>query len=94
MTRRHERVDGNEPEGRRRIDDDEIVERANRLETVAEAKMAVELPNQLALELRERDPCRRDPQGPGLGGIGDVLETDVRLRERIVDRLLEEELGG
>jgi hypothetical protein len=48
------------PERRGRVDDDVLVEVPDRVELVLEPKVAVELPHQLDLGLRQRDSRAQD----------------------------------
>ena len=73
-----------QPERRRAVDDDVRIVPADRLQPVLQAEMRVELPDQLGLELRERDPGRRDPEIRLRRGHDHVGEAAVRLDDRVV----------
>src|SRR5205085_5356324 len=63
-----ERVDRDEAERRRRVDDDEVVVRPQRIEPILEAKRSVELSDELRLELCERDTRGQDGEVLDRGG--------------------------
>ena len=60
VRRRDERVDGQDAQGRRRVDHDVVVALPDARQLVLEAEVAVELPDQLGLRLGQRDPGAQD----------------------------------
>jgi hypothetical protein len=90
-----ERVDRQQPEGRRTVDHDVSELSLQLVDLVLEAEVRVHLPYQPRLELGQPDPCRSDRQVREACRLDDVRQADVRIGDRVVgapgdDRVFQE----
>ena len=83
--RRRQPIHREQSERRWTVDDDIRVIGANRLETILQPVMGIELPHQLGFELGERNPRRRDEQVRLGRRQDDVGKAAGRFHDRVVD---------
>src|ERR1017187_3488872 len=86
---RHECVHGDHAERGRRIDEDRVVlpRLPHDLQLVFQPEVAVDFPEELRLDLRQRDPGRGDFEIRELRRHHDVEDRHVRIRQDLVHRL-------
>ncbi len=90
MGSRHHGVDRNDPEGGRRVDDDEFVAPTNLLDLVLQAIVAVQFSQQLRFDLRQGDRRWRDFEMiDELRLLNDLGDAHIWLDQGVVNRLIQ-----
>src|SRR6266704_3488563 len=96
MCCRYESVDREEPKGRRCVHHDILIILRERLEAILQAKMAIDVPQELAFELGETDACGHQVQKFDVCLVDRILQCAIVLDQSLVDgkiQLLGIEIG-
>ena len=84
-----ERVDGEQPEGGRAVDEDEVVALAQRVEDALEGLLAGDLADELHLGGRQVDVGRHEVHAGHIGRQDDVVDVVLGAQQQVVDAPLE-----
>ena len=93
VRRGHQRVDRQQPERRRAVDDDVGILPLQLIDLVLQPEVRVHLPHQPRFELGEADARRRDRQVRQARRKDDVLQADRRVRDRVVGAAADRRCG-
>ena len=90
----NKRVHRYQTQGRRSIDDDEVIRNGQEIEAILEAKSGVEFTDELPLQLGQVDAGGQQVDVLEVGLSDDLFEGERRIGQQIVDREVRFRLGG